>query len=1220
MTLTNNQKRSFLNNQYKLAGRLIDPILGTIVYNNKTTKVRRKELEILELLAQSQGQLVNRTEFIEKIWNDNSFIGETGLTDKLSKLRKVLGDNDKSSPLIRTIPRQGYQLNCEVSLLKSAIGFKLSENDKIVDRFGWLLIKPISYTDYTETWLAGSSKNSTSVFRFCTNEDHLQWLRHEIKVLRYLNQTLSEFDNVITIQKWQLDNPPYYLEMPSTKHGELHTWLINNGGLSQIPMTMRLKLLSQLAQALSSVHQVGMIHRNLTPAALFIDEEDDKLSIKLGEFGIGALEQIDQLKDINLTVTDIKLTTSGLQANEIYLSPELILGSEASAASDVYALGLIIYQMIVGDLNCVLNRNWENHISNSKLKDLIGQCVNKQASSRITTKDIANRLADLISDNSLQTDPEITIKPTPPSALSPQAGNFIGPFRLLEILGEGGMGVVYLAEQREPVERKVALKLIKAGMDSDQVLARFEAERQALALMSHTNVSAVFEASKDDAGQPYFVMEYVSGQVLTKHCDHLKLSIRARVKLFLQVCDGVLHAHQKGVIHRDLNPNNIMVKTQSNQEPIIKIIDFGVAKSLQTKLSTHTLHTRLGSFVGTPSYASPEQISGLKNSIDTRSDIYSLGVVLYELLVGVTPYSTEELSNISPLELVQILNKNQAPIPTQMLHSLNNKFKANIAEYRSSTIENLNKVLNNEPTWIILKCLESNPEDRYGSVLELKKDLKRWLNNKPIEAKKTSQMYRFSKFVRRNRIAVFIGMSFAIALISITSFAVFAYLRAEETVIKLEQKTLEATKIAEFQSNQLKSLEPMKLGEDLKTQLITLLESEKLDKDDIETILKPVNFTDLSLNFLNKNYFQPAINEIKDKYKEYPLIQSRLWQSIADIMNKFGLFKEAIIPQNLAVTTFESNLGGSHKETLMSLFRLSRINNNLGNHQIAEDLLLNSIDGLKKILSDDDLDLLLVKRFHSNILISQGRSKEAFKQLKNLVEVFKIKFGPEHQETLLANSNYARVLDDLGRYKEAEKIYKEVLELQTAIFGEKHIDTIITMNNYSIILSINGQLDEAGVYIKKVYEGFSELLGEFHNNTIAAKSNYAYNLMERGDPESAIPILKDVLNKTIKIYGENHRETLYSQSILAESYFRSKRFEESEQLLNTTITDMKKIVSGSDMLISSAYLTLSKLFEAKGNLQEAKIYKGKVVEIYSLFYGIKHPETLKIVNELNALK
>ena len=328
-------------------------------------------------------------------------------------------------------------------------------------------------------------------------------------------------------------------------------------------------------------------------------------------------------------------------------------------------------------------------------------------------------------------------------------GTIVGDYKLMEQIGEGGFGYVFVAEQLQPVRRRVALKVIKPGMDSHEVIARFEAERQALALMDHPNIAHVFDAGTTETGRPYFVMELVRGVPITEYCEESGISIRERLELFIHVCHAVQHAHQKGIIHRDLKPPNVLV-TLHDGEPVVKVIDFGVAKAMCEPLTTKTIYTRFAQVIGTPLYMSPEQIELSGLDVDTRSDIYSLGVLLYEMLTGSTPFDRERLRAVTFDELRRIIQEEDPPRPSLRLTTVRQRGLTVAADRKLPQRTSFAQV-RGDLDWIVMKALEKDRRRRYETAAEFAADVRRYLNQEPIGARPPSPLYRFSKFARRNK-------------------------------------------------------------------------------------------------------------------------------------------------------------------------------------------------------------------------------------------------------------------------------------------------------------------------------------------------------------------------------------------------------------------------------------------------------------------------------------
>ncbi|MCX6877976.1 MAG: serine/threonine-protein kinase [Verrucomicrobia bacterium] len=377
--------------------------------------------------------------------------------------------------------------------------------------------------------------------------------------------------------------------------------------------------------------------------------------------------------------------------------------------------------------------------------------------------------------------------PGPADTAGSACGTVIGRYQLLRRLGEGGCGVVYEAEQARPLRRRVALKIIRLGMDTEKVIARFEAERQTLALMAHPNIAHVLDAGATESGRPYIVMELVQGVTITDYCDQNHLGTRQRLELFIQICHAIQHAHQKGVIHRDIKPSNILVALE-NGTPVPKVIDFGIAKATEGRLADHTLFTAVQQFIGTPAYMSPEQADTSGLDVDTRSDIYSLGVLLYELLTGQTPFDSTKLLESGMVEMCRTLRETEPPPPSTLLTTLGNTRLAAIAAQHHAESRQLVSSLRGDLDWIVMKALEKDRRRRYETVNALATDLQRYLNHETVLARPPSRIYRLQKMLRRNRVVFAAGTAVVVALMIGLGTSTWLFLR--ERVALREQVRL----------------------------------------------------------------------------------------------------------------------------------------------------------------------------------------------------------------------------------------------------------------------------------------------------------------------------------------------------------------------------------------------------------------------------------------------
>ena len=467
-------------------------------------------------------------------------------------------------------------------------------------------------------------------------------------------------------------------------------------------------------------------------------------------------------------------------------------------------------------------------------------------------------------------------------------GSQIGRYKLLEEIGEGGFGLVFIAQQHEPIERRVALKVIKPGMDTREVIARFEAERQALALMDHPHIAKVLDAGTTDSGRPYFVMELVRGLPITDYCDQSQLTLRDRLQLFAELGKAVQHAHQKGIIHRDIKPTNVLVTEQDGQ-PTVKIIDFGVAKALDRRLSQHSVYTRFQQMIGTPVYMSPEQTGMSRLDVDTRSDIYSLGVLLYELLTGCTPFDREQLAHGALQEVQRIIREEDPPKPSSKLTDSGDHLPS-IAAARHTEPAKLTRVVRGELDWIVMKCLEKDRNRRYDTALGLVHDIERYLHDEPVKASPPSRIYRLRKFAHRYRVPLAVGLAFTCVLVLGFGISVWQAVRATRSERLAEASAKRTERVLEYLVSAFRKPDPAIDGREVK--VVDVLEQ--------------------------------AMEDATIQLVDDPLERAALLDAISKSFIGLGLYDRAVQAGKLAYETYREALGADSPRTVESLMGAAR--------------------------------------------------------------------------------------------------------------------------------------------------------------------------------------------------------------------------------------------------------------------------------------------------------
>ncbi len=667
-------------------------------------------------------------------------------------------------------------------------------------------------------------------------------------------------------------------------------------------------------------------------------------------------------------------------------------------------------------------------------------------------------------------------------------GTRLGPYRLLQKIGEGGFGVVFMAEQDAPVRRKVALKIIKLGMDTRQVVARFEQERQALALMDHPHIAKVLDGGATAGGRPYFVMELCTGDPITRYCDANSLSIAERLDLVVQVCRAVQHAHQKGVIHRDLKPSNVLVSTQDGR-PFARIIDFGIAKATSARIVERTLFTEHRQLIGTPEYMSPEQAEGSLD-IDTRTDVYSIGVLLYELLTGSTPFDGQRLRSAAFGEIQRIIREVEPPPPSTRLSESRERL-AGLASQRRSEPRKLGALVRGELDWIVMKSLDKDRRRRYGSAAELAEDVVRFLDGRPVQAAPPSRAYAARKFVRRHRGPVIAaGVVLAAILAGLLGTAI-GFVRAERERAVAETARREGEIITAFLSEMLASPAPDARGREVRMREVLDAASETID----------------------------------ERLDGFPRAEGQLRRTIGNAYRSLGELDRAADHLRAALAIRERTLGPSDPETVRARGDLAGIRQQQGRYDEAERL-ANEAISLHRGDPDDRL-LVGIRNNLAQTLTRQGRDREALAMQREVVEGMRRAAGPTALDTIGVSVNLAAMLERIGERDEAERLLARLLDEAVATHGADHPTTLFARSELGSFYRSTGQLDRAVPILREALQGRERVLGDRHPDVGRSMANLGASLADSGEVAEGRRLLVEAWEILDASLGADHPDTLH---------------------------------------------------------------------------------------------
>jgi serine/threonine protein kinase/tetratricopeptide (TPR) repeat protein len=851
-----------------------------------------------------------------------------------------------------------------------------------------------------------------------------------------------------------------------------------------------------------------------------------------------------------------------------------------------------------------------------------------------------------------------------------------GRYKIRQEIGEGGMGSVYLAEQLQPVRRMVALKLIKPGMDTRGVLARFESERQALALMDHPHIARVLDAGSTDQGRPYFVMELVKGIPITEYCDRNRLGLAERLALFRQVCSAVQHAHQKGIIHRDLKPSNILVEAHDDR-PVPKVIDFGLAKATSgLKLTEQSLFTAFGSVTGTPLYMAPEQARFNALDVDTRADIYALGVVLYELLTGSTPIRRDTIQRAALDEMLRVIREEEPPTPSSRIST--SEALPSLAVNRQIEPARLSRLVRGDLDWIVMKALAKERQRRYDSAIGLANDLERFANHEPVSAGPPSSSYRMRKFVRRNRVQV---MAAALVLLVLvigimgTTLGLVEAMR-QERLARQEALARDRARQAEAEQRNIAVAEASEKEKARRAEADQRKQAEESARQATEEAAKARAINE----FLTKDLLtqaEPANNAVADKvtllevldraaakvgerFADQPEVALTLRRTIGKTYHGLGAWKQAEAqwraaldaerkanPESAGRYKAQSELahvlrhlgrsdaetlalaeeasaglarivGRDHPDTLTSMNNLALIYEDAGKFDRALPILEETLALRRSKLGADEPQTITTMNNLASVYEDAGKLDLALRVREEALALCRSKLGPDHPDTLTIMVNLALSYQDAGKADSALRLFEEALALQKSKLGPDHPQTITTMNNLALGYKDAGQVDRALPILEQTLALRISKLGPDHPDTLTSMNNLAAGYQEAGKLDSALPILEKALALCQSKLGPEHPDTLTSMNNLAVGYRRAGKLDRALPILEKTLVSRKSKLGPDHPQTLTSMNNLALGYRDAGRLDNALRLFEEALALQKSKLGPDHPQTLTSMNNLGT--
>jgi eukaryotic-like serine/threonine-protein kinase len=640
------------------------------------------------------------------------------------------------------------------------------------------------------------------------------------------------------------------------------------------------------------------------------------------------------------------------------------------------------------------------------------------------------------------------------------------------------MGLVYHAEQTAPIRREVAIKVVRGDLRGEGARARFEAERQALAVMNHAGIARIYDAGATEDGVPYFVMELVQGAPITTFCDEHHLDLDARQDLFVDVCHAVQHAHLNGVIHRDLKPSNILVSMVDRRaQP--RIIDFGIAKAAEATANAETMHTAFGAVIGTLEYMSPEQASGGSAPVDIRSDVYSLGVILYQLVTGTLPFDSSQLREGGAVEAQRLLRDTDPPTP--MRRYLTTREREAIARNRNTDPRSLERRLGSDLGWIVMKALEKDPDRRYQSANDLAADLERLRRNEPVDAGPPSRRYRAARFVRRHRTGVAAASLVVIALVAGAAMATVGLVRAKQAQRRAENEARRATMIKDFLTGMLAEARPEKAnGREVTVMQVVDSMAAKIDRGQV--------------------------------FPDDPVVQAAVVHAVAETYRSLDHYDRAIPLFQKALALRRSALGDTAAMTLSSL-------NKLGESQALSGDLRSAIQTQKEVVAlaeksfgkEDDRYSAWLENL-GNMYADSGDLARAEEALREGLAIDRRVLGNNNEEMPFTINNFATILVDQGKCAEAIPLHEESIAMRRHFFGDSSGDVATALGNYAKALDCAGRTAEAETAARSALALSTNVFGPSHHRTATAKVRLAEVFMHTARPSLAVPLLNEAID------------------------------------------------------------------------------------------------------------